>query len=229
MMSNTATFTLHTSNWVLRVPDAGALFRTGTLEVSCHSLIRVLLPAQKSVEGKRHTSYRRYSTNVYIQNRWSTTLKQLGKTTQTQIIHPPEMTWTLYNYIYLEDKTTYGAKYTWYDAAQNKNQKPCKTWNTVCYRVPNKNPAQSLQENKITVFGPRLYNSLPKCLPSSTNFWNSFRMSPKCPTMSPRQVATASSTSSLIAGRKESTTAAESPNWQRSRLNCFETTPSISE
>ena len=28
----------------------------------------------------------------------------------------------------------------------------------------NKNPAQSLQENSITVFGPRLYNSLPKYL-----------------------------------------------------------------
>ena len=28
----------------------------------------------------------------------------------------------------------------------------------------NGNPAQSLQENAITVFGPRLYNSLPKYL-----------------------------------------------------------------
>ena len=27
-----------------------------------------------------------------------------------------------------------------------------------------RNPAQSLQENAITVFGPRLYNSLPKYL-----------------------------------------------------------------
>ena len=31
-------------------------------------------------------------------------------------------------------------------------------------RHPNRNPAQSLQENAITVFGPRLYNSLPKYL-----------------------------------------------------------------
>ena len=29
---------------------------------------------------------------------------------------------------------------------------------------PNRNPAQSLQENAITVFWPRLYNSLPKYL-----------------------------------------------------------------
>ena len=28
----------------------------------------------------------------------------------------------------------------------------------------NRNPAQSLQENAITIFGPRLYNSLPKYL-----------------------------------------------------------------
>ena len=28
----------------------------------------------------------------------------------------------------------------------------------------NRNPAQFLQENAITVFGPRLYNSLPKYL-----------------------------------------------------------------
>ena len=37
--------------------------------------------------------------------------------------------------------------------AQNKNQYPT-----------NSNHAQSLQENAITVFGPRLYNSLPKYL-----------------------------------------------------------------
>ena len=35
----------------------------------------------------------------------------------------------------------------------------------MCYSVPdNRNPVQSLQENAITVFGPRLCNSLPKYL-----------------------------------------------------------------
>ena len=35
----------------------------------------------------------------------------------------------------------------------------------VCYSVStNRNPGQSLQENAITVFEPRLYNSLPKYL-----------------------------------------------------------------
>ena len=48
---------------------------------------------------------------------------------------------------------------------KNKHQKTSKTWNTVRYSVSNKqNPAQSLQENAMTVFWPRLYNSLPKYL-----------------------------------------------------------------
>ena len=34
----------------------------------------------------------------------------------------------------------------------------------VIQNPTNRNPAQSLQENVITVFGPRLYNSLPKYL-----------------------------------------------------------------
>ena len=37
------------------------------LEISCHSLTRVLLPAPESMESKRYTSYRSYSTNVYVQ------------------------------------------------------------------------------------------------------------------------------------------------------------------
>ena len=34
----------------------------------------------------------------------------------------------------------------------------------------NRNPAQTLQENGITVFGPRLYNSLPKYLRNVESF-----------------------------------------------------------
>ena len=74
----------------------------------------------------------------------------------------------------------------------------------------NRNPAQSLQETAIIVFGPRLYNSLPKYLRdiesvktekfnlSSTSFSTPFLTSQKSPTMSPHQEAIASSTSSLI-------------------------------
>ena len=102
----------------------------------------------------------------------------------------------------------------------------------------NTNPAQSLQENAITVFGPRLYNrcqniwetskvlKLKNSNLSSTNFWSSFLMSPK---MSPHKEATAYSTSSLIWGLKEFTKVVESQTrpWDWSSLSCLETTPSI--
>ena len=76
------------------------------------------------------------------------------------------MPWMLYNYIYLEDNTAYCAKYGWYKGTQNKNQKTSKTWNTksVIQCPTNRNPAQLIQENAITVFRRQLYNSLPKYL-----------------------------------------------------------------
>ena len=141
-----------------------ALSHPDTLDISWNFPTRVLLPALESMENKRQPSYRSYSTNVYIQNHWRTALKPLGKTARTQIILSPETPWTLYNYIYLEDNTAYGDKYWWHNWAHNKKQKTPKTWNTVIQYPTNRNPAQSLQENAITVFGPRLYNSLPKYL-----------------------------------------------------------------
>ena len=45
-----------------------ALSHADTLEISCHSPTRVLLPALESIESKGHTSERSNSTNVYIQN-----------------------------------------------------------------------------------------------------------------------------------------------------------------
>ena len=108
---------------------------------------RVLLPALETMESKRHTSYRSYSTNVYIQNHWSTALKLLGKTAWTQIALSPETPWTLYNYIYLEDNTAYGAKFWWHNGAHNKNQKTPKTWNTVRYSVSNKQKPSTIKCN----------------------------------------------------------------------------------
>ena len=60
----------------------------------------------------------------------------------------------------------YGAKYRWYNWSQNKNQKTPKTYGTQCViQYPtSRNPAQSLHENAITLFGPRLSNSSPKYL-----------------------------------------------------------------
>ena len=66
-----------------------ALSHADTLEISCHFPTRVLLPGLESMGSKRHTSYRSYSTNVYIQNHGSTALKLLGKTVQTQIVLSP--------------------------------------------------------------------------------------------------------------------------------------------
>ena len=47
---------------------AEVLSHADTFESASHSPTRVLLPALESMERKRHTSYRSYSTNVYIQN-----------------------------------------------------------------------------------------------------------------------------------------------------------------
>ena len=41
--------------WVLRVFSRGALSHADTLEISCHSSTRVLLPALESMESKRST------------------------------------------------------------------------------------------------------------------------------------------------------------------------------
>ena len=47
---------------------------------------------------------------------------------------------------------------------QNKNDSKEHRTQCVIQYPTNRNPAQSLQENAITVFGPRLCNSLPKYL-----------------------------------------------------------------
>ena len=73
MMSNTATFTLHIRNIVKKgggqdgmgvesVSVTEALSQADTLEISCHSPTRVLLPALESMESKTDTSYRRTFT-----------------------------------------------------------------------------------------------------------------------------------------------------------------------
>ena len=58
-------------------------------------------------------------------------------------------------------------------------------------------------------------------------FSSSFLLSPKCPTVSPQQEATSSSTSYLILRLKEFTKVVESSIRPWRRPSCFETTPSI--
>ena len=103
----------------------------------------------------------------------------------------------------------------------------------------NRNPAQSLQENAITVFGPRLYNSLPKCLRDIESvrtekfkfeldkFLDTIPDQPKMP-----NYITASGSNSILDQLthlrvKEFTTMVESPTRPGSSLSCFEATPSI--
>ena len=88
----------------------------------------------------------------------------------------------------------------------------------------NRNLAQSPQENAITVFEPRLYNSLPKYLRDIESVKSEklkfelksistpFLISQKCPTVSPHQEATASSTSNSSEG------STKLPKWCSHRL-----------
>ena len=63
----------------------------------------------KLFNERLHKESLKYSNDYvfYVLSR----IQLLGKTAQTQIILPPETTLTLYHYIYLENNTTYGAKY----------------------------------------------------------------------------------------------------------------------
>ena len=80
-MSNTVTLSLNIRNIVavngqrqLRwmgiesIPFQEALSYVDTLVVSYHSIIRILVPPLQSMEGKRYTSCRSYSMNVYKPN-----------------------------------------------------------------------------------------------------------------------------------------------------------------
>ena len=102
-----------------------------------------------------------------------------------------------------------------------------------------RHPEQSLQENAITAFGPRLYNSLPKCLRviesvkiekfkfELDKFLELIPDEPKLP-----NYVTASGSNSILdqlthLRAKELTEVVESPTRPWSSLSCFETTPSI--
>ena len=77
-MSNTATFSIHIRNIVLKAYRRGGtgvesvpvveeeFSHDDNLEGPCHSLNRVRLPALKFMEGKGYKSYRSYSTNAAL-------------------------------------------------------------------------------------------------------------------------------------------------------------------
>ena len=91
------------------VSVAAALSHADTLEIPCHSITRVLLPALESMESRRHTSCRRY-----IQRMFTYKINEVQHLNYWERLHelsPPETPRTLYNYIYLEDNTAYCEKY----------------------------------------------------------------------------------------------------------------------
>ena len=67
------------------VPVPLAVSLADTLEVSCHSPSRVLLPFLEHMEGKRHTSCRSYSTNVNAENQGSAALTLQRKTAKLKL------------------------------------------------------------------------------------------------------------------------------------------------
>ena len=111
---------------------------------------------------------------------------------------------------------------------KTRNRRKHRTQWVIQYPT-SKNPAESLQENALTVF---IYLRdiesviIEKFKFELEKFLNSFPMSQKCPTMSPQQEATASLTSYLIVGVKELTQVVEAPTrpWSRIDLNSCETT-----
>ena len=65
----------------------------------------------------------------------------------------------------MKDNTTFGAKYRWYNLDKMKiRNHPRRGTHCVIEYQTNRYPEHYLQENAITVFVPRLYNSLPKYL-----------------------------------------------------------------
>ena len=84
---------------------------------------------------------------------------------QTQIIVPPVTTWALHNYIYSEDTSTNGAKYSWFTSAQNKRPETTSDMeHSLLYSTQQRETQHNpqLQENAVTVVYPSLCSSLSK-------------------------------------------------------------------
>ena len=146
----------------LSVSVAGALSHADTLETSGHSPMRVLLPALESMERERHTiesiqqTFTDKITEVQHLNNWERLhelkLYSLQRRRERYIII---YIWKITQHTVPNIDDTMGHKI-------KTRKHPRQETQCVIQYPRNRNPAQSLQENAITVFGPRLYNSLPK-------------------------------------------------------------------
>ena len=177
--------------------------------------------------------------NVYIQNHWSTALKTTGKdcTNSNCALQRRRERFTII-YIYkITQHMVPNISGTIGHTIKTRKHPRHRTQCVIQYPT-NRNPAQSLQEDAITVFGPRLYNSLPKYLWDIENvktekfkleldkFFDTIPDQSKMPNYVTHQEAIASSTSSPIWGLKEFTTMVESPTRPWCSLSCFEATRS---
>ena len=149
------------------VSVAEALSHANTLEISYHSSTRVRLPALESMESKRHTSYRSYIQQTFTHN-----------ITEVQHLNYWERLHELKLYSLQRRHERYIIICIWKITQHMVSNIDCTMRHTIKTRKhprhgtrywviqypTNRNPAQSLQENAIAVFGPRLYNSLAKYL-----------------------------------------------------------------
>ena len=219
------------------VSVAEALSQADTLEISCHSPTRVLLPALESMESKRHTSYRSCSTNIYIQNHGRNYWERLHELKLYSLQSHRERyiiiyIWKITQHMVPNIDGTIG--HTIKTIKHLRNGTQC-----VIQYSTNRNPAQSLEKNAINVFGPRLYNSMPKYLRDiesvkiekfkfeSDKFLELIPDDPKMP-----NYVTASGSNSIL----DQLTHLRAqgiyvnggvPSRPRSSLSCLETTPSI--
>ena len=224
MMRNTTTFTLHIRNIVKRARDKmGWVLRVFQSQSRYRSLMLTLLkslvipPLQYCCQLWNPWKAKVIQAIEAIQRTFA------YKITEVQHLNNWEIPHELKLYSVQRRRECYIIIYIWkitqhmvpnIDGTMGykiKTRKHSRHGTRTVRYSTNRNPAQSLQENAITVFRPRLCNSncqniseTSKVLKlkdfnlSSLNFWSSFLMSQKCPTMSPHQQATASSTSSLI-------------------------------
>ena len=147
------------------VSVGAVLSHADTLEISCHSPTRVLLPALKSMESKDIQAFEAIQrtftykiTEVQHLNYWER-LHEL-------ILYTLQRRRERYIIIYILKITQYMvSNINGIMGHKIKTRKHPRHGTQCVIQYPtNRNPAQSLQENTITVFGPRLYNSLPNYL-----------------------------------------------------------------
>ena len=131
------------------VSVAEALSHADTLEISCHSRTRVLLSALESMENKRHTSYmeaiqRTFTYKIsevqhinYWERLHELKLYSLHRRRERYIII---YIWKISQHMVTNIDGTMGHKI--------KTKKTSKTWNTVCYSVPDKQTPSAIPSSK---------------------------------------------------------------------------------